>query len=114
MAAIGNTLYMCLFMTCHTYVSGWFLEMSKDVHINVYPVGLCLKIVTIIKCQLMPSHSEKVTFREHFILNFVLMFAVISFRISKVGSQPAIRVECLGAHTGTSHASSVHRALQEQ
>lgn len=42
----------------------------------------------------MPSHSEKVTFQEHFILNFLLVFAVISFRISKVGSH--IRGEFLG------------------
>lgn len=48
----------------------------------------------------MPPHSENVTFQDHFILNFLVVFAVISLTISKVG-------------TGTAHAS-VHRALQEQ
>jgi hypothetical protein len=58
----------CLIIPCHALQIGfWTFKKIKKGYMDMHPEGLPYEVPAIRKCQLLPPHSEKQTFRERLV-----------------------------------------------
>jgi hypothetical protein len=60
---------VCVCPYYEPYFTTYFLDIkiSKNVHKNMHPEGLPEQFITITKYHILLSHSEKQSFRKHFV-----------------------------------------------